>query len=50
MLGWLSDSARHAYPPNGMTSQAGERIVFRKLAVAVGYILAHIDFANTSTC
>ncbi|KAK9900916.1 ARM repeat-containing protein [Cystobasidium minutum MCA 4210] len=35
MLGWLSESARSAYPPAGNTSVAGERVVFRKLAVAV---------------
>lgn len=36
MLGWLAESARSAYPPAGAASVAGERVVFRKLAVAVG--------------
>lgn len=35
MLGWLAESARSAYPPAGAASVTGERVVFRKLAVAV---------------
>jgi len=35
MLGWLCESARQAYPLPGSPSVAGERIVLRKLAVAI---------------
>jgi hypothetical protein len=38
ILGWLCESARAAYPPPGAPSTAGERVVFRKLAVAVGLL------------
>ena len=34
LLNWLAESAARAYPANG-TSTPGERIVTRKLAVAV---------------
>ena len=36
LLGWLTETARLAYPLLGQPGASGERIVLRKLAVAVG--------------